>query len=221
LLETIQDVLPDYTYRTIENTITDIISIQRGGLLSFGFLIALFYATNGTTSLIRSFNALSFVKDSRPGWQTRLLALLLTLIFVVILVFTIIIIIFTHYVLGYLIEKGIIDSSINLDLIKLGEWITLLLMILLSVSSLYFFGPEPKIRPTFFSPGSIVSTFLIVVFLQLFGIFINQFATFNTVYGSVGALIALMVLINLNALILLAGHELNAVVYHLKRQTAD
>jgi len=221
LLETIQDVLPDYTYRTIENTITDIISIQRDGLLSFGFLIALFYATNGTTSLIRSFNALSFVKDSRPAWQTRLLALLLTLIFVFILVLTIIIIIFTHYVLGYLIEKGLIDTTINLDLIKLGEWFTLLIMILLSVSSLYFFGPEPKIRPTFFSPGSIVSTLLIVVLLQLFGIFINQFATFNTVYGSVGALIALMVLINLNALILLAGHELNAVVYHLKRQTTS
>lgn len=218
LLETIHDVLPDYTYKTIESTISDIISIQRGGLLSVGFIIALFYATNGTTSLIKSFNALSFVQDSRPGWMIRLNALLLTLIFVVLLVSAIVLIIFTHYVLGYLIEKGIISNDINLTLVSLGERLTLLFMILFSICALYFFGPSPSIRPHFFSPGAVLATLLIILLIEGFGIFINRFATFNTVYGSVGALIAVLVLINLNALIILAGHEFNAVVNQLKNQ---
>jgi membrane protein len=218
LLETIRDVLPDYTYKTIESTITDIISIQRGGLLSVGFIIALFYATNGTTSLIKSFNALSFVQDSRPGWLIRLNALLLTLIFVVLLVSAIILIIFTHYMLEYLIHQGIISNDINLTLVSVGERVTLLLMILFSICALYFFGPSPSIRPHFFSPGAIMATLLIVLLIEGFGIFINRFATFNTVYGSVGALIAVLLLINLNALIILAGHEFNAVVNQLKNQ---
>ncbi len=218
LLETIHDVLPDYTYKTIETTITDIISIQRDGLLSFGFIIALFYATNGTTSLIKSFNALSFVQDSRPNWKIRLIALALTLILVVLLVAAIVLIIFTHLLLGYLIERGFINADINMNLIAIGERITLLLMILFSTCVLYFWGASPDKRPRFFSPGAFASTLLIVLLIEGFGIFINRFSTFNTVYGSVGALIAVLVLINLNALIVLAGHEFNTVVNQLKKQ---
>jgi membrane protein len=221
LLETIHDVLPDYTYKTIESTITDIISIQRGGLLSVGFIIALFYATNGTTSLIKSFNALSFVQDSRPGWMIRLNALMLTLIFVILLVSAIVLIIFTHYMLGYLIQKGFISNDINLTLVSVGERLTLLFMILFSICALYFFGPSPSIRPRFFSPGALVATLLIVLLIEGFGVFINRFSTFNTVYGSVGALIAVLVLININALIILAGHEFNAVVNQLKNQKSS
>jgi membrane protein len=73
LLETIRDVLPDYTYKTIESTITDIISIQRGGLLSVGFIIALFYATNGTTSLIKT-KACFEIQTSSSDWPSATLS---------------------------------------------------------------------------------------------------------------------------------------------------
>lgn len=218
LLDAMRDVLPPYTFLAIEQTILDIISIQRGGLLSFGFLFALFYATNGITSLIQSFNALSFAKETRPGWKIRLLALMLTLIIVILLVIAISLMIFTNIALDYLIRENIISDGINSTLIQIGKWLVLYLLILFSICFLYFVGPAGGVKPSFFSPGALVVSVLIMLLLFGFGFFVNNFSTWNTVYGSVGALIAVLVLINANALIILAGHEFNAVVFHLKRQ---
>lgn len=218
LLDAMRDVLPPYTFLAIEQTIMDVISIQRGGLLSFGFLFALFYATNGITSLIESFNALSFANETRPGWKIRLLALMLTMIIVGLLVIAITLMIFTNIALDYLIQEGVISDGINRSLIQFGKWIVLYLLIFFSICFLYFVGPARDVKPSFFSPGALVVSVLIMLLLFGFGFFVNNFSTWNTVYGSVGALIAVLVLINANALIILAGHEFNAVVFHLKRQ---
>lgn len=218
LLEALKDVLPNYTYLAIESTLKDIISIQRGGLLSFGFLLALFYATNGTTSLIQSFNALSFADENRPIWRVQLLSLMLTLLLVVLLVAAIVAVLMATFMLDWLIDRGLISAEINRSLITLGKWLVVYLVILFSTASLYYFGPIRLIRPSFFSPGALVVSVLLILLLPAFGYFVNNFATWNTVYGSVGALIAVLVLINIAALLILAGHEYNAVVTHLKRQ---
>jgi membrane protein len=218
LLDAMRDVLPPYTFLAIEQTIMDVISIQRDGLLSFGFLFALFYATNGITSLIESFNALSFTNETRPGWKIRLLALMLTMIIVGLLVIAITMMIFTNIALDYLIRESIISDGISSTLIQIGKWLFFYLLIFFTICFLYYVGPASGEKPSFFSPGAFVVSVLIMLLLLGFGFFVNNFSTWNTVYGSVGALIAVLVLINANALIILAGHEFNAVVFHLKRQ---
>ncbi len=218
LLEALEDVLPTYTYLAIENTLRDIISIQRGGLLSFGFLLALFYATNGTTSLIQSFNALSFADENRSIWRVQLLSLILTFLLVILLVAAIAAVLVATFLLDYFIDRGWINAEINRGLISVGKWTVVYLVILFSTAMLYYFGPVKAIRPNFFSPGALVVSVLLLLLLPAFGYFVNNFSTWNTVYGSVGALIAVLVLINVAALLILAGHEYNAVVTHLKRQ---
>ncbi len=218
LLEALEDVLPTYTYLAIESTLRDIISIQRGGLLSFGFLLALFYATNGTTSLIQSFNALSFADENRSIWRVQLLSLMLTFLLVILLVAAIAAVLVATFLLDYFIDHGWISAAVNRGLISFGKWAVVYFVILLSTAMLYYFGPVKAIRPNFFSPGALVVSVLLLLLLPAFGYFVNNFSTWNTVYGSVGALIAVLVLINVAALLILAGHEYNAVVTHLKRQ---
>ena len=83
----------------------------------------------------------------------------------------------------------------------------------------WFFTPEDskENRIKFFSLGAFAASFIILLLLIGFAFFVGNFGTYNTLYGSVGALIAVLVLINLNALVLLAGYEFNASIYHINK----
>ena len=218
LLSALSEVLPQNTFLAIRNTILDIISIQRGGLLSFGVVVALFYATNGVHSIIQSFNASIFIKESRPTWKILLVSLALTIILSLLLVLATALMIATNFALEILIKHHVINYGINYVLIWMGKWLIFYLLLFFSVAFLYYLGPSKQARAGFFSIGALTTSFLILLLLIGFAFFVSNFGTYNTVYGSVGALIAFMVLINLNAMLLLAGYEFNAGVYHLKKK---
>ncbi len=218
LLGAFEQVLPENAFLAVRNTVLDIISIQRGGLLSFGVIAALFYATNGVNSIIQSFNASIFIRERRPAWKIRLVSLALTLILSLLLVLSIALMVVTNFALDFLIKHHIITYGINYVLIWLGKWVIFYGLLFFCVAFLYYLGPSKKARAGFFSIGAFATSALILLLLIAFSFFVSNFGTYNTLYGSVGALIAVMVLINLNAMLLLAGYEFNAGVYHLKRK---
>jgi membrane protein len=149
------------------------------------------------------------------------MSFVLTIILAVLLVSSILLMIFTHVGMNYLIKKHIISFGINVVAILIGKWMTFYALVFFSVSFLYYLGPSKKSRPRFFSPGALIVSALIIILLIGFSFFVSNFSTYNTVYGSVGALIALMVLINLIAQLLLAGYEFNVGVYHLSIQRKE
>lgn len=217
LLNALQEVLPPVSYLAVKNTILDIIGQQRGGLLSLGALIALFYAVSGMKSILESFNASSLTRDNRGGGEIILVALFLTIVLMLLLVIAIALMIFTNFALGFLINKGVITYGINYVLIVAGKWIIFYALILFSVSFLYYFGTPKENRIKFFSIGSIATSLLIMLLIIGFAFFVKNFGTYNTIYGSVGALIAMLVLINLNATLLLAGFEFNVGLKYLAK----
>lgn len=212
LLDALQQVLPPASYMAVKNTILDIISQQRGGLLSVGVLIALFYSINGVKSVIDSFNSSSIVQDTRPVFKIYLVSLALTLFIIILLVLAIALMIFTNVALDFLIDKGIITYGINYALIVAGKWIIFYSLILFSVAFLYYLGPPRHTRMRFLSLGALATSFLMLLLIVGVGFFVKNFGTYNTVYGSVGALIALLALINLSSMLLLAGYEFNLSV---------
>lgn len=218
LLNALQEVLPENSFLAVRTTILDITSIKRDGLLSFGAIFALFYATNGMNSIIQSFNASIFIKEARPDWKIRLVSLALTIILSLLLVLAFTLMVVTNFALEYLINHHLITYGINYVLIWLGKWVIFYGLLFFSVAFLYYLGPSKNARAGFFSIGAIATSFLILLLLIGFSFFVGNFGTYNTVYGSVGALIAVMVLINLNAMLLLAGYEFNAGVYHLHKK---
>lgn len=216
LLSAIQEVLPPFTFLAVKNTIIDIISRQRGGLLSLGFILAIFYANNGITSAISAFNSTIHYKDSRPDWKIRLIALLLTFVLSLLLIVSAVLMISVNIGLNYLFNNSILISRGEFFLIWLGKWLVFYALIFFSVAFLYYFGPAITTRERFFSAGAFVTSLLFMLLILGFGYFVGNFGTYNTVYGSVGTLIAIMVLINLSCYLLVAGYEFNASVYHLR-----
>lgn len=218
LLSALREVLPENAFLAVQNTILDIVSIQRGGLLSFGVIVALFYATNGVNSIIQSFNASIYIKEVRPDWKIRIVSLALTVILSLLLVLAITLMIVTNFTLEFLIDHHIITYGINYVLIWLGKWLIFYALLFFSVAFLYYLGPSKQARVGFFSIGALATSLLILGLLISFSFFVGNFGTYNTIYGAVGSLIAVMVLINLTSMLLLAGYEFNASVYHLKRK---
>jgi membrane protein len=103
-------------------------------------------------------------------------------------------------------------------MINVAKWIILGLLMFLSLSVLYYFAPAGKRVFRFFSPGSTLATLLALVFIALFNLYIENFAHYNKLYGSIGTIVILMLYININAIALLIGFELNASIYDAKRR---
>jgi len=217
LMELITTILPPHTNEIAFATIYDIINNPRSGLLSIGFVLTIFFATNGVNSLIEAFNSSYHINESRSIIQQRLLSLGITFLLSCILMITILLIMFSKTVVNYLITAEIIENK-SIEYILFGKWMVIIIMLFVGISIIYHFGPTIKKKFKLFTPGSIISTCLIIVTSSFFNYYISNFAEYNKVYGSIGTLIIILLWMYINSIILLIGFELNASIFNAKKQ---
>ena len=220
LMELLAVVLPPSTNEITFATLDDIINNPRGGLLSVGFILALYFSTNGINSLIEAFNSSYHIREIRPLIQQRILSLGLTLLLSVMLIIAIGLIIFGTVVVNYLVETEIITSSAA-DLIIYGKWMVMLAMLFFGISILFHLGPALKSKWKFFTPGSIFATIFIIITSIGFNYYINNFSQYNKIYGSIGTLMIILLWMYFNSIILLTGFELNASISNAKQRSEN
>lgn len=213
LMEFLAIVIPTEAYDVVKSTLEDIINNQNSGLLSFGFILATFFATNGMTSLMMAFNKATLTKENRTWIQRRLTALALSFGIIIALSFGIAIFTITGLAINYLKEKINLDISFFWTfIIKVSRWIILFAIYFFTVSVIYKFGPSVSKRWKLINPGATLATILAILTLSAFGFYINNFNAYNKLYGSIGTMIVIMIWMYLNSLILLIGFELNASI---------
>lgn len=216
LLSIISDVLPPKTFEAVDSVLVDIIKNQYGGLLSFGFIGSIFLMTNGVNAIFGGFEYSYHVKEVRNVFRAYFISMLVSIVIVVFLLITVISIIFFELMLKDMVSLGWLED--NLIWVQLGRGSIFLLMIFITVSMLYHYGTKEGKHSRFFSPGAVFTTVLSILTFYLFGFYVNEFAKYNELYGSIGTLLILMLFIWLNAIILLLGFELNASIYSLRRR---
>ena len=218
ILEFLSIVLPPTMVAEVTDTVRDIVMIQREGLLTFGFLVALFLATNGMMALIRAFNACYKTIEQREIWRLRLTATTLTLLLSFVLLLTITLMIIGELALDY-VGANLKDfrhfhvDEVTLLLFNLLRFGVVFLGFLLAISSIYYFGPSVHYNWKFFSWGSWIATLLSMLLSYGFSSYVSRFGSYNKLYGSIGVLIALMVWIQMLTFVLLAGYEINATLH--------
>ncbi len=217
LFEFIRDILPPQTFDAVNVVIGDIINNQYGGLLSFGFLLSIFLMTNGMNAIFGGFEYSYHITEFRNIFRSYFIALGVSLLTASFLILTIALVILYQVALSKINEVGWLDTS-DLNLFYYGRALLFLIMIFTIVSLLFRFGTKQGKNTRFFSPGAILTTLLSLCTFYLFGIYVEKFAQYNQLYGSIGTLLILMLFVWLNAIILLLGFELNASIYSLKRQ---
>ena len=215
LLGLLGEVLPPSTNESAFITITDIINHPRGGLLSFGFLMALYFSTNSINSLMEAFNSSYHISESRGMWKQRLIALGLTLMLSLMLIVAVALIVFTQFASNYFVDLGILKQS-SITLMLIGKWIILLAFLFGGLSVLFQYGPSKKTHWSLISPGSILATLFIIITSVGFGLYIDHFGQYNKLYGSIGTLIVILLWMYFNAIVMLIGFELNASIFSAK-----
>ena len=217
LMVLLQLILPVQAYKAFETTLSEIIKIQNGKLLSFGIILSVFFATNGMHNLMKAFNKSSLIVETRSWLKQRLIALILTFVIAISLIITIAAMTVGEISLNY-INKGLhIKGNAVVYLIEFSRWALLGILYFVTISILYRYGPANTKKWRFFSAGSWLATILAFLTIWGFSFYINHFGSYNKVYGSIGTLIVIMIWLYLNSLILLIGFELNASVDISKR----
>jgi membrane protein len=219
LLLILSTVMPSNAFFAFRDTIIDIIKNQNGKLLSIGFLSTLYFATNGVTNLMKAFNKSSLLKDRRSWIKRRGVALLLTMAISFALVIAIGILVAGQEAIKF-IKRHLVSKSIFWLFSLLGSvmiWVVIIVIFFVTVSILYRYGPAHKKRWKFINPGSVLATGLAILTSIGFSYYINNFSSYNKVYGSIGTIIVVMIWMYLNSLILLIGFELNASIELSKR----
>ncbi|HUH32704.1 MAG TPA: YihY/virulence factor BrkB family protein [Daejeonella sp.] len=217
LMNLISLVLPTNAYLAVETTLEDIVKNQNSKLLSFGFIFALVFSTNGVHTLMEAFNKSSLIIESRSWFKQRLVALNLTILIAFALISGLIIITLGEYVFGYLRNELFFKDSFWIHVIDLVRWFILITIYFVTISLLYRYGPAHAKKWRFFSAGSWMATILAVLTFWGFSYYINNFGNYNKLYGSIGTLIVVMIWLYLNSLIILVGFELNASIDLSKR----
>jgi membrane protein len=210
IMSFMSDVMPLSTYEAASETINDIVSKQRGSLLSFGFLFALVFATNGMASLMKAFNNIYMTVENRGFLKMRGIAALLTFLLALALFSAIIFLIVGQFLLDQLVIFLDIRGDHIIFFIYMLRTVVIFLLFYVVIASVYYFGPAVKNRWRFFSLGSFVASGASIATSLVFSIYVSNFGTYNQLYGSIGALIAIMVWLYLQSIIILAGFELNA-----------
>lgn len=220
IMKFLQDVMPYSLYEAAASTIEDIVSKPRGGLLSLGFILALYLATNGMSSLMRAFNKCYRTVDKRSFIKTKLIATVLTFTLAFELFFAIILLIVGQFFITMLDEYMQIKDYV-VHLIVVLRFIVIFIVFLTGISCIYYLAPAVHNRWRFFSFGSFVATLLSLGVSYGFSLYINNFAMYNKLYGSIGALIAMMVWLSILSMVLLLGFEINASIDQATKEKAD
>lgn len=212
----LEEVLPYNAFEATKSTIEDILKQQRGGLLSIGFIFALYFSTNGVLAMMNAFNVSYYSIETRSEWQQRLIAFGLVIILSTLLLVAVSLIIFSSTAIYYLVEFNIIKDSFTLSMLRIGEWLIIIALFFFAYSFLYYYGPSKRMKYRFISAGSSLATLLTILSSLGFAYFVNNFGQYNKLYGSIGTLIVVMLWLYITSLVLLIGFELNVSISRAK-----
>lgn len=210
----IRDIIPGQEHNSpIVKYLHEFISKPRTGLLSLGFILSLYFSSNAVLGIMRSFNKGYIGFKERTGLQKRGVALQLTLILYILVLVSVLLLIARGAVLKYF---GISNPDIR-NVINSIRWIIIILLFFGCVSYIYKHAPAVDKKWKLINPGSILASLLMILFTYLFSYWVNHFAAYDQIYGSISTLLILMALIYFNSLVLLIGFELNVSISSLKK----
>jgi membrane protein len=221
LLLLTKEITPNQnTYLLVSNFLTDFLTKPRGGLLSIGLVVSLYYASDAMIGLMRSFNKSLSPHSHFPRnfFHNRLVAIQLTLVLVLLIIGSGVILVTQDELLRYVFKALHIHSRSMKWVFKTLRWVVIIPLFYFAIAYIYKHAPSIRKKWRLFSPGTLLATVLMIMLTFIFSFWVNKFGTYNKVYGSIGTILILMIVIYFNALILLIGFELNVSIHSLQEK---
>jgi membrane protein len=220
IMEMLAPLLAGDALRLVQDNIYQLVTGERGGLLSFGILAALWTSSSALTAIIDSLNRAYDVEEGRPFWKVRGIAILLTVGLSAFIIVALVLLTF-----GPQIGRWIAD------LVGLGQvfavtwnilrWPVIVGLLIIAMALLYYFAPDVEQKWQWITPGSAVSVIGWLLTSLGFAFYVNNFGSYNATYGSIGAVIVLLTWMYLSGLFVLIGGEINAEIEHASQEGKD
>ncbi|MEZ4983584.1 MAG: YihY/virulence factor BrkB family protein [Saprospiraceae bacterium] len=224
LYEEIMRVMPGQAGQAVFDFVHEVTNEPRVGLLSFGFILAIYFSSNGMLAMMQSFEkTYRETFKRRSGLRKRMIAVMLTGLVGFLVIFSVIFIILGGMGIRWLADFVHLSEFATFGLNFL-RWMSILMVFYFGIAVLYRYGSATRQRFPVFSVGTTLATFLSMLSSIAFSFYIdefNKYDTYDKFYGSIGTFIILMLWIQINSLILLIGFELNAAIAVNRNLRAD
>ncbi len=206
------DLLPGEMASYLNNIIAEMTQSGKEGLLSLSLILAILFASNGVGSMIKGFHkSFEATYKKQNLLQREWRAIYLTMLLGFLLVGSLIVIVLGKPILlQWLSKTGLVGSG--LGLFNYLRWLLVFVLYYFGISVIYRFGPAFKTKLRYFTPGATLATILSVISSLIFSLYVENFFRYNEIYGSIGALILILVWLQINSFIILLGYELNASI---------
>ena len=213
LLGYFASVMPAAAAALVANTLDEISRGAGSGKLSFSLLAALWAASSGIDALTAALNKAYDVAESRPYWRAKLVSLFLTVALAALTNIALLLVLYGGY-FGRLLQARLGLGDTFLTLWHLGQWPFAALCMTFVFNLLYYFAPNRRrtARWQWFTPGAFTALGLWLLISYLFRVYLNHFNTYNKTYGSLGAVIVLLLWFYFMGAAIIFGAEINQIL---------
>ncbi len=207
----IVEIMPNNTGEDLFKTIKAFLKTKRSDFLSIGFVLSIYFSSNGLMALMKSFEKNHIVFKKRNVWEKRIRAIGMTFMLGVLLFISTVLVILGNTLFNWLFSLVKLSSAAAffLDILR---WLIVIGTLYIGIAFIYRFGVSMRRKLNFFSPGASTATFLSLISSVVFSFYVDNFGNYNKIYGSFVAGIVMLLWLQLNAIILIFGFELNAAI---------
>lgn len=211
VMNLISQALPESAAKALEGPVLEITASKKQGLLSFGILFTLWSASSGLYAIMQELNTTYDVRETRSFLKVRGLSVLLTLAVGVGIIIAFALIVSGGVVQKYLDATYVLNPVVPV-LFAAFRWIVILVLLLASFALLYYYGTNVEQKFKFVTPGAIVGVLGLVLVSLGFRLYVSHFSDYTSSYGSLGAIVVLMMWFYLAGTAVLVGSEINALI---------
>jgi membrane protein len=203
-------LMPESAYTLVTQTVEEIVTGSTTGRLTLGLAVTLWSASIGLDGLRIALNSIYGLRETRPYWRTKLESLSLTFLLILLLATAVAIVFFGWQ----LVQFGVASLGITVTsplILVLVQWVAMIAVMLLACEIVYNLLPNyERLRWIWVTPGSVVAIFVWILLTGGFRLYLQYFNTYNRTYGSLGAVMILMLWLYLTAAVLLIGAAINS-----------
>ncbi|HEY7404113.1 MAG TPA: YihY/virulence factor BrkB family protein [Candidatus Angelobacter sp.] len=211
LLDYVSRVMPPQAYTLVQKTLREITNSSTGLKLALGLVLAVWSGAGGVSSIMDALNRCYHVTDGRPLWKRKLIAVGLTVALSALTIVALVIVLYGGDIARFVgAHTGL--SAVAVMVWRYAQWIVALFFVMVAFALLYYWGPDSDQKWQWITPGSLFGVLAWVGVSLLFRVYLHYFNSYSKTYGSVGAVIVLLLWLYLAGLAILTGGEINSEI---------
>ena len=210
IMEGLKEMIPNEAYKLVHGIVLQVVHSHNGSLMSISFIVTIWSAASGFNAVIKGLNKAYKEKELRNMFHVQMISIIFTLALVIVIMFAVLLLVFGE-MNGYLIARWFGFSKLFQIFWNAVRYIFTAFIMVIGFGLLYKYAPCKRHTFRAVMPGAIFSAVGWILSSLCFSFYVNNFSNYSKVYGSIGAVIILMLWLLISSVIILIGGQINSV----------